>query len=525
MLASSLVYLLGACLLCECVILGVWFLVAGFHVGVRGKAAGRVVRCSAKRGACKLMGADGELTPHFASLAEGEAFLAEQESAQRGGFTAGAGDGEAKASALAECEDGSGLAVDAAGRWYRDGALVENMVEAVGDAGEPVMITDEDFCGSVVSNAETDVRIHAGRINDLVNVGCDANHDDGMNMSMIGGDATVERAFGVSVGYVGDDAHIGLLTGHRGPGDDSPFGVLSQVDDMRDRAVIDTVSGDTRIFGMMHESRVGVVDGGASVDEMSGESRIDVVASGGGVDYMLGDASVGKVRGRASMMRDRSHVDYVMDGGFVEEVHDDASVDSVTFRGRVKGVYEGGRVALVDAGGVVEHVSGSARVGSVDSGGRVNKVDGKGAAVMNVGSGGRVGTVTDGGVVVDVGSSDATEPCVVESVDSSSKVSLLDCWADVTYECGESNVSAARAREFVVKRLSDDATGIGGECLARANGDNPFERSNVRLRVRDAEGRVVDVPDVDGVLSALTEVDDDERELMWESMMGSPNSK
>ena len=47
----------------------------------------------------------------------------------------------------------------------------------------------------------------------------------------------------------------------------------------------------------------------------------------------------------------------------------------------------------------------------------------------------------------------------------------------------------------------------------------------MRLRVRDAEGRVVDVPDVDGVLSALTEVDDDERELMWESMMGSPNSK
>lgn len=161
----------------------------------------------------------------------------------------------------------------------------------------------------------------------------------------------------------------------------------------------------------------------------------------------------------------------------------------------------------------------------MDSGGRVNKVDGKGAAVMNVGSGGRVGAVTGGGVVVDVGISDATEPCVVESVDSSSKVSLLDCWADVTYECGGSNVSAARAREFVVKRLSDDATGIGGECLARANGDNPFERSNVRLRVRDAQGRVVDVPDVDGVLSVLTEVDDDERELMWESMMGSTDSK
>ena len=153
-------------------------------------------------------------------------------------------------------------------------------------------------------------------------------------------------------------------------------------------------------------------------------------------------------------------------------------------------------------------------------------VDGAHDAVFDVWcDGGRVGGVTGGGAVVDVGISDATEPCVVESVGSSSKVSLLDCWADVTYECGESNVSAARAREFVVKRLSDDATGIGGECLARANGDNPFERSNVRLRVRDAEGRVVDVPDVDGVLSALAEVDDDERELMWESMMGSTDSK
>lgn len=72
-----------------------------------------------------------------------------------------------------------------------------------------------------------------------------------------------------------------------------------------------------------------------------------------------------------------------------------------------------------------------ARVGSVDSGGRVNEVDGKGVAVMSVGSGGRVGAVTGGGVVVDVGSSGATEPCtepcVVGSVDSSSKVSLLDC--------------------------------------------------------------------------------------------------
>ena len=471
-------------------------------------------KCSAGAGKCPF-GAD---TPHYGTKREAEAAAEELIARESAGFG-----GEAKASALTECGDGSGLAVDAAGRWYRDGVLVEDMVEAVSDEGEPVMLTDEEFRGSVVSNAETDVRIHAGQIDDLVNVGCYSNYDDGMNMSMIGGDVTVERAFGVSVGYVGDDAHIGLLTDHREPGDTSSFATLSQVDDMRDRAVIDTVTGDTRIFGMMHESRIGVLTGTAGVDEMSGESRIGVVASGGGVDYMLGDASVGKVRGRASMMRDRSHVDYVMDGGFVEEVHDDASVDSVTFRGRVKGVYGNGRVALVDAGGVVEHVSGSARVGSVDSGGRVDKVDGKGAAVMNVGSGGSVGVVSDGATVVDVGASDAYEPCVVESVASSGKVSLIDCYADVTYECDEAGVSPARAREFVAKRLHDDATGIGGECLARANGDNPFARSNVRLRVRDAEGRVVDVPDVDGVLRDLVEVDDDERELMWESMMGSPD--
>lgn len=60
---------------------------AGFHVGVRGKAAGRVVRCSAKPGGCRLVGADGGPVPHFSSVAEGEAFLADRDAASRGGFT------------------------------------------------------------------------------------------------------------------------------------------------------------------------------------------------------------------------------------------------------------------------------------------------------------------------------------------------------------------------------------------------------------------------------------------------------
>lgn len=65
---------------------------AGFHVGVRGKAAGRVVRCSAKPGGCRLTGVDGEPTPHFASLAEGEAFLADRHGSSCSGFTPVGGD-------------------------------------------------------------------------------------------------------------------------------------------------------------------------------------------------------------------------------------------------------------------------------------------------------------------------------------------------------------------------------------------------------------------------------------------------
>lgn len=60
--------------------------VAGFHMGVSGQAAGRLVKCVARPGKCALVTSDGELVPHFASLDEGERWLAEQEAAQRGGF-------------------------------------------------------------------------------------------------------------------------------------------------------------------------------------------------------------------------------------------------------------------------------------------------------------------------------------------------------------------------------------------------------------------------------------------------------
>ena len=505
---------------------------AGFHVGVRGKAAGRVVRCGAKPGGCRLTGADGEPTPHFSSVAEGEAFLAERESAQRGGFTAGAGDGEAKAPALTECEDGSGLAVDAAGRWYRDGALIESMVEAVRD-DETVALAGDDGA-SVISDGNTNVYVRGGTFSDLVNVGYHTDYDDEEEIASAVIDARVDRAFGLVVSEVGGDASIGVMSDYVEPG--NPTHVTpSYVEELWNRASVDVAAGATKIINMRGEARVGMLTGKARVGQMSGESRINTVESGGGVNYMLGRAHVGEVRshrredgymehGRIGTMTGEASVEIVRKEGFVGEVRERARVHGVFSGGRVMEVKDDARVNMVVSGGVMEHVTDNARVGEVWRGGSVDKVDGKGAAVMNVGSGGRVGLVTGGATVVDVGSSDATEACVVGSVDSSSKVGLIDCYADVTYECGESNVSPARAREFVVKRLHDDATGIGGECLARANGDNPFARSNVVLRVRDAQGRVVDVPDVDGVLRTLTEVDDDERELMWESMMGSPDS-
>ena len=481
-------------------------------------------KCSAGAGKCPF-GAD---TPHFGTKREAEAAAEELIARESAGFG-----GEAKTAALTECGDGSGLAVDAAGRWYRDGALVENMVEAVREDDETVVLAGDDGV-SVVSDGNTNIYVRGGSFGDLVNVGyhTDYGYDDEI-MSVVN-DARVDRAFGLVVSQVGGDASIRVMGDYVEPG--NPTHVTpSYVEDLWNRASVDVASGETKIVSMMGEARVGTLGGKARVGQMSGESRINTVESGGGVNYMLGSAHVGEVRshrredghmeyGRIGTMTGEASVEIVRDSGFVGEVRERASVHSVFSGGRVMEIKDDARVNMVVSGGVVEHVTDNARVGEVWRGGSVDKVDGKGAAVMNVGSGGRVGAVTGGATVVDAGSSDATEPCVVESVDSSSKVSLIDCWADVTYECGESNVSPARAREFVVKRLSDDATGIGSACLERANGDNPYSRSNVRLRVRDADGRVVDVPDVDGVLRDLVEVDD-EREMMWESMMGSPDSK
>ena len=159
---------------------------AGFHVGVRGKAAGRVVRCSAKKGACKLMGADGAPTPHFASVAEGEAFLADRHGSACSGFTpvggavgvgVGAGAGEYPSAAVlsarqlravsVECRDAleaysSSAALDVNKYLKRpdggvlfdenDGAFGDMMADLAGDPdfggfGDDDMFGDQGFGG------------------------------------------------------------------------------------------------------------------------------------------------------------------------------------------------------------------------------------------------------------------------------------------------------------------------------------------------------------------------------------------
>lgn len=302
-----------------------------------------------------------------------------------------------------------------------------------------------------------------------------------------------------------DDAHIGLLTDHREPGDTSSFATLSQVDDMRDRAVIDVVSGDTRIFGMMHESRIVELTGTAGVDEMSGASRIGMVDSRAGVDYMLGDSRVGSVRGRVSMLRENSHVDSVNDGGFVEEVHDNASVKFVVARGRVKGVYENGYIDIVRRGG------------------SVGSVNGEDAMVVTVGGGGTVERLRDGATIFEVGDYHAPDyvTATVGSVDESSKIGLIDCGADVTFDYpDEEGMTPERASVLLAERLRGDGTSVSTVCVQRMR-DASLDDPNVTLRVRDGDGNVVEVSRVGDVLRGLPDVTSIERDEMRKMIEGS----
>ena len=290
---------------------------AGFHVGVRGRAAGRVVRCGAKPGGCRLVGADGELTPHFGSVAEGEAFLAGRENAVRGGFTAPTVSAPAASGGAVSgvVGDGRGIAWDDA-RACVGTVSAPNGTLVAGpsvDSGAPARLV-RGLVGS--ERFGEDWRVPAcGRVfGDDVNVQglCVVEDARDVLFNYVTNGALVGEARGVRFehvyagGMVGEAKHC--FIGSVGGGEVSP-GVPGggSVSVVTDGSVVGLVAGDE--YGQAH---VGRVEGGShvsavladgSVDVVCGGSRVDLVEGAGGVPAEIGvvdvDSRVGVVGGGA----------------------------------------------------------------------------------------------------------------------------------------------------------------------------------------------------------------------------------
>ena len=305
------------------------FLMAGFHVGVRGKAAGRVVRCSAKAGACRLVGADGELTPHFGSVAEGEAFLAEQEAAQRGGFTASsAASGGAVSSVVG---DGRGISWDDA-RACVGTVSAPNGTLVVGpsaDSGVPARLVRGLVGAEPFGNMW---RVPAGgrAFGDDVSVQGTCVVEDARDVlfTHVTNGALVGEARGVRFehvyagGMVGEAKHC--FIGSVGGGEVSP-GVPGggSVSVVTDGSAVGCVAGDE--YGKAH---VGRVEGGShvsavladgSVDIVSGGSRVDLVEGAGGVPAEIG---VVDLSGRVGVVGGGARVGFTVDADSVDGLSD-----------------------------------------------------------------------------------------------------------------------------------------------------------------------------------------------------------
>ena len=378
-------------------VVGVCLIVAGFHVGVRGKAAGRVVRCGAKPGGCRLTGADGGPVPHFASVAEGEAFLAEQESAQRGGFTGSSGDaGVGVRDAFApDC----GFVVDAAGRFYRDNG--EDVTSVCGVDIAQWGSSRDDFVDVIDGGGSHALNADTGSVDTVARV----------NGGVVEGDFSAEGMFGVRLDEVTGDVEIGGLNG------------LVEADGTVRQSRITLVSGDASVSRVGDYSAIGRVTGGnvwavsdgGLVHFVSHTGRVDNVLSGGRVGAVEGGGVVNLVNGKGATVGlvDGGDADGAS-GGVVRRVSGGGSVETVTGRGVVEIVGAGGDVDVVDGngsvrlvtrGGHVEHLLGASSldvnegvVGFVGS--PTAPTDGNGGAVLaDNRAGGRVECVRAGGVV------------------------------------------------------------------------------------------------------------------------------
>ena len=300
---------------------------AGFHVGVRGNAAGRVVRCGAKPGGCRLTGADGEPTPHFSSLSEGEAFLAEQEAAQRGGFT-GSASTDAVSSAVG---DGRGIAWDDA-RACVGTVSAPNGTLVVGppvDSGAPARLV-RGLVGS--ERFGDDWRVPAGgrAYGDDVNVQglCVVEDARDVLFTHVTNGALVGEARGVRFehvyagGMVGEAKHC--FIGSVGGGEVSP-GVPGggSVSVVTDGSAVGCVAGGE--YGKAH---VGRVEGGSHVSAVLADGNVDIVSDGSRVDLIEGAggaaAEIGVVdlSGRVGVVGGGARVGFEVDADSVDGLSD-----------------------------------------------------------------------------------------------------------------------------------------------------------------------------------------------------------
>ena len=352
--------------------------VAGFHMGVSGQAAGRLVKCVARPGKCALVTSDGEPVPHFASLDEGERWLAEQEAAQRGGFAGGSGD--ADGGVREAFAPDSGFVVDAAGRFYRDNGegvtCVSGADIAQWDGGDNSLVDIIDGGGEYALNAD------AGGADTVTRV----------NGGIVEGDFSADAMFGVRLDEVTGDAEIGDLNG------------LTEADGTVRSSRIVLMSGDASVgrvgadsaIGRVTGGKVGVVADGGNVGFVSHSGRVESVVSGGRVGAVESGGVVNSVKGVGV-------VAVVGAGGTVAEVDDIGIVHCVARGGRVDRLL--GASLLESNEGVVGFVgsptapadgNGGAVLADNRAGGRVECVRAGGVVDENVGE---VDTVLRGGVV------------------------------------------------------------------------------------------------------------------------------
>ena len=311
---------------------------AGFHVGVRGNAAGRVVRCGAKPGGCRLMGADGEPTPHFASVAEGEAFLAERDAASRGGFTGSVASTDAVSGAAG---DGRGIAWDDA-RVAVGTVSAPNGTLVVGpsaDSGAPARLV-RGLVGSEPFGNMWRVPAGGRAFGDDVSVrgltvvegARDVLLNHVTNGALVGEARGCRFEHVYAGGMVGEAKHC--FIGSVGGGEVSP-GVPGggSVSVVTDGSAVGCVAGDE--YGRAH---VGRVEGGSHVSAVLADGGVDVVCGGSRVDLIGGaygvPAEIGVVdeSGRVGVVGGGARVGFAVDADSVDGLDERAAARLLTRR-------------------------------------------------------------------------------------------------------------------------------------------------------------------------------------------------